>query len=70
MKKIIATIMVCVLTLGTLAAPSTASAGQNGDLIKLGISVVNGARKVGQGAQTFNDKVSAVRNIGKNLRRR
>ena len=75
MKKIVALMLVCAMTLGSLT-PSTASAGDRlklrdaRDLVQLGIAGVKGAKKVGQGAQTFNDAVSRVQSIGKVFRRR
>ena len=82
MKKIVALMLLCAVTFGTLT-PSTASAGDRlklsdareslnnaRDLLQLGIAGVKGAKKVGQGVQNFNDKVSAIRSFGKNLRRR
>ena len=72
MKKIVALMLLCALTLGTLT-PSTASAKDRlklsdaresisdaRDLIQLGIAGVKGAKKIGNGVQRFNDGIQTV----------
>ena len=72
MKKIVALMLLCALTLGTLAS-STASAKDRlklsdapesisdaRDLIQLGVAGVKGAKKVGNGLRTASDAIGSV----------
>ena len=80
MKKIVALMLLCAVTFGTLT-PSTASAGDRlklsdareslnnaRDLVQLGIAGVKGAKKVGQGLRTASDAIGTVQDRISNVR--
>jgi hypothetical protein len=81
MKKILAAIVVCVLSLASMTSTASAkdrlSLDEARDLIQLGKQGLNGVKKFRNGVDRFNDgigavqdRVNGVKNIGKVFRRR